>query len=87
MSRQPPKPVTNEKISNKGPAERHLIQNGLKRLIKILDKKYDKNIAYGLQQILNVGSLTSSRYDEMIRLWKLRRMFSGWQYETMLLKI
>jgi len=58
-NREIPKPVIDEKIKSLGSAERHLIQSGLKKLYKLLSKKYDENTKFSMQRIVNVGTSTN----------------------------
>lgn len=43
--------------NNFGPAERHLINSGLKLLTKILERKYNENIKNAFQFLMRVGNI------------------------------
>lgn len=73
--------------NNFGPAERHLINSGLKLLTKILERKYNENIKNAFQFLMRVGNIFEKESEEKIQYWKMRRAFSAWQYEVMLTKI
>ena len=48
-------------------------------------KKYDQNTKFAFEEIAKNGNEMLQNKDELIRLWKLTRVFNAWRYENMLM--
>lgn len=68
-------------------AERHLIASSCRKIFKVLANKLQTNLSFSISNIKATANQESDETEDLIRLWKLKRIFCAWQYEAMLNKI
>ena len=56
-------------------------------MIEILNKKYQTRVAGSLRIIIEEIQAQVKRKIEIIKRWKLKRIFEGWMEEVILMKI